>query len=408
MADAASSSGRQWQGVAGAGALAALIPATGASASAARVAPSDAEADYPFEGVHQAGILTPIQRAASFVAFDVTVTSKAELASLLQSITDRVRVLTQGGTPKPGGIVHPPTDSGTLGPELVADGLTVTLSLGASIFDDRFGLSAQKPKHLSTMDSFANDDLKPEWCHGDLSLQICAHHPDTVLHALRDIAKATRGGMQVRWRQDGFVSPSRPEGALRNHFGFKDGTANPDVTNAQQMDSLVWAGSEEPSWTTGGSYQVIRLISMLVEFWDRVGMSEQELMIGRARDSGATLDKNHENEDPDYLQDPRGSVVPLTSHIRVANPRTAESESQRILRRGYNYSAGMESNGNLNLGLIFVCYQQDIDRQFIAVQKRLADEPLVDYILPFGGGYFFTVPGVTSTNDYLAQKLFSS
>ncbi len=90
-----------------------------------------------------------------------------------------------------------------------------------------------------------------------------------------------------------------------------------------------------------------------------------------------------------------------------ANPRTPQTASQRLIRRSYNYDLGMDVNGNLQAGHIFIAYQQDLERQFKTVQKRLINEPLVDYVQPFGGGYFFTLPGVRDSGDWYGQGMLA-
>ena len=144
---------------------------------------------------------------------------------------------------------------------------------------------------------------------------------------------------------------------------------------------------------------------MFVERWDRTALVEQQQIIGREKAGGAPLTYANERDVPDYAADPKGARVPLTAHIRLANPRTPGTEANRILRRGYNYSRGVTDAGQLDMGLLFVCFQADLASGFLTVQSRLNGERLEEYIKPVGGGYFFVLPGVQSKDDFFAEGL---
>jgi deferrochelatase/peroxidase EfeB len=365
----------------------------------------------PFYGLHQAGILTPRPEAAFLAAFDVLASSRDELARLFQSLTQRIAFLTQGGPAEMADPGFPPPDSGLLGPLIAPDNLTITVGVGSSLFDGRFGLTAVKPAHLERMPQFSNDALDDAISHGDLLLQICSNSPETNVHALRDIIKHHPDLLVLRWKQDGFFQSRGAEQATqRNLLGFKDGTANPDTTSAATMDRVVWVqpNAGEPAWATGGSYQVVRVVRQFLERWDRTPLRGQQNIFGRDKTTGAPLTLTGEYDIPDYAADPTGARIPLDAHIRRANPRTPATEANLILRRSYNYSRGATSAGQLDMGLLFVAYQANLALGFAAVQARLNGEPLEEYIKPIGGGYFFALPGVADARGYLGQTLLAA
>jgi Dyp-type peroxidase family len=74
----------------------------------------------------------------------------------------------------------------------------------------------------------------------------------------------------------------------------------------------------------------------------------------------------------DYSEDPRGARCPLGAHVRRANPRTSlgwgtdRVRRHRIIRRGMPYDES--ADGREAKGLVFVCYQASIARQFEQIQ----------------------------------------
>ncbi|MFV1365966.1 Dyp-type peroxidase [Mycolicibacterium elephantis] len=369
----------------------------------------------PFEGPHQTGITAlPVPEQGMVASFNVLSKDRAALADTLAALTDEIRGLMAGRPPEVRDPEYPPVDSGILGDKPPADDLSIVVGVGASLFDDRFGLADRKPKELVTMPFLANDRLDPNLSHGDLSIIFEAGHNDTVQFALRQLMRRTRSDLVLRWMVDGYargIGAGRASEATtpRNLLGFKDGTSNLDVNDAAVMDRHVWVGPDdgEPQWAVGGSYQAVRIIRMFVEFWDRTQLVEQEAIFGRNKVSGAPLGMSDEFADPDYPSDPDGKRIPLDAHIRLANPRTPQTDENLILRRGFNYSRGFDGAGRLDQGLAFIAYQRSLQKGFLTVQSRLKGEPLEEYILPVGGGFFFVLPGVTGPDRFLGDELVS-
>lgn len=371
-----------------------------------------------FYGANQSGIVTPVQKFVSLAAFDVTTERTTDLQQLLRDWSkmsaDMMAAKPWDGSQKD--TQFPPEDTGEQA-GLQPASLTITIGFGASLFEkdgkDRFGLASLKPKSFTAMPKFHGDLIREMNAHGDIVVQACADDPIICFHVIRNLAKASRGSAHLRWQQAGQWG-MKPEGTQRNLFGFKDGTNNPDINNTEFMNQNVWMDStgEEPAWLKGGTYMVVRRVNMRIETWDQVSYKEQETIIGRQKPSGAPLDGKLEFDQPNYSADPAGKVTAVDSHVRLSNPRTGEaSERERILRRGFNFMDGLDSVGRVDAGLLFICFNRSIQKQFEAIQKRLTNPRMPDKMLEYtqttGGGYYVVPPGAKNANSYIGEGLFA-
>lgn len=68
----------------------------------------------------------------------------------------------------------------------------------------------------------------------------------------------------------------------------------------------------------------------------------------------------------------------------------------RLMRRGYSFVDGSDTQGRLDAGLFFLAYQRDPRRQYVPVQRRLsAEDRLSTYIRHVGSGLWACPPGVS-------------
>ena len=391
------------QGAAGGAAVAA-----GAFGASRLLDGDDADASelVPWSGPRQAGIVTPRTPYGMVAAYDVVTD---DLQGLFGDLTERIAELTQGRPDRLDPISNealPPSDTGELGFDDRDDGrLTITMALGASLFDERFGLRDRAPAALSRMPSFPGDNLDPGRCHGDLLLLVQSDHAMITHHAVRDVMRRTKGRLEGRWAQAGFQrfaedKPStrkRPGVAdARGLLGFPDGSQNIGI----DREGLIFTGRRGAALGAG------RLLpgGAPDQAEDRAlgpALAHGAGQLHRPRQGQRRAAGRKKEEETPTLD----SHTPRDAHIRMANPRRPGDEKHRILRRPFVFNNGFDDYGLLDSGALFMAFCRDLEKQFATTKRRTHGQDLDEYMVAFGGGYFFCPPGAEGKGDYLARRL---
>ncbi len=370
----------------------------------------------PFYGTHQSGVETSAQAYAHFIAFTLRPGIKAaEAVRWLRLLTADAAALTQGRAPL--------ADSES---ELAVDParLTVTFGFGAELV----ALAGREhvPDWLKPLEAFSIDRLDADRCKGDLLLQICGDDPLTLAHARRMLFKDSRSFAEVAWQRDGFrraYGSSREGKTQRNLFGQLDGTANPGP-GSEDFARIIWGqgtetadpvfsargeppadlGAHLPPWMRGGTTLVLRDIAMNLDTWDKADRPAREFAVGRTMDSGAPLSGKAEFDVPDFTAVDRRGLTKISSVAHIARARDGLGSEVQIHRRTFNYETGAGGDS----GLLFASFQADIERQFLPIQRRLAEVDLLnEWTTPIGSTVWAIPPGATE-GGYVGQELFDA
>ncbi|MGW6918429.1 Dyp-type peroxidase [Kitasatospora sp. NPDC054939] len=291
-----------------------------------------------------------------------------------------------------------------------------------------FGNSRNQPVHAVL--TIAADDPR------DLTAAVTAHRETaaeakivTIFQQNAATLLGSRRGKEHFGFKDGVSEPGvrdfDPESATRpeeveGHPGTRIVPAGEFVVGEPPAPGSF---TDYPAWARNGSFQVVRRLAQDVPgWWAQVSVQLRELkqakavpegataewlaarLVGRWR-SGAPVCKHQDRDVPfdpaaardndfDFRDDLEGLVTPLFSHLRKTSPRAGlqapnpkvppfdakELDGRRIMRRGAPYGQpfdpAAEGPGGPDdpRGLLFVCYQADLARQFEFIQTAWIDE----------------------------------
>jgi deferrochelatase/peroxidase EfeB len=352
------------------------------------------------DGVHQAGIATPRPGNVVIAAFDLVTQSSSAFAGLLSGWTAAIRNLA-AGRPSDG------DDSGeTMG--LPPSGLTITVGFGPSLFDDRFGLAARRPAALASLPDLPGERIAASQSGGDIVVQACAEGDIPATHAVRQLRRLAAGVARLRWLASG-AAPAPyllAGGGPRNPLGFIDGTGNPAV-GSPAFDATVWlpAGAQ-PAWLANGTFLCYRRVEIDLVAWDRLTNADQQIVIGRAKASGAPLSGGGPSAPLNLTaHNPDGTpAIPSDSHVRVASP--AVNAGATIFRRSFAYEDGVDPvSGRLQAGLLFLAYAADPVTQFVPILRSLAAGDRLNAFTTHTATGIWALPPAAGDGGFIGQAL---
>ena len=342
--------------------------------------------------------MTPRTPYGMVAAFDVVT---GDLPGLFGDLTERIAELTQGHPDRLDSIANaalPPSDTGELGFEDRDDGrLSITVGLGASLFDDRFDLRGHAPARTRP-DALVprrqprrgamsrrparpgpvrpRDDHPPRPARRDASHQGAAGGPlgAIVLPVLRR-------------RQPLHARRGKGVADARGLLGFADGSQN----IASDRDELIFTGAEVPEWARGGSYLAVRLVRLKLERWDRLSRTAQDARSAatrcRARRWAASGRRRCRRSTR------RRRATPTSGWPTRASRATRD----RFLRRPFVYENGFDDYGLLDSGALFLAFCRDLERQFATIKRRTTGRTWTSTWSPSGAATSSARPGWRGT-----------
>jgi Dyp-type peroxidase family len=329
-------------------------------------------------------------------------------------------------------------------------GITELLGVGRPRLDHSFELGADDQDMIEALNDPPRSTWLSKFLADRIDGVFLITGPDrsSVSYHSNELLGALGGSTKVVYSEIGNTRPGAERG--HEHFGFLDNVSQPRVRGLPQSEnslygpvpetpaqSLLWPGEfvfgypgqhpDDPvregppplmtaPWLRNGSYMVFRRLEQKVPEFRRFisdraarfGMDRELLaarMVGRwksgaplelapLRDNPALGGDDNRNNNFAFAEDRFQRKCPYAAHIRKAYPRDdivlAEAQRHRIIRRGIPFGPEVmagETTTRHSRGLMFVCYQTSIERQFEYIQKSYADNPDFVYgkVRPVGG-----------------------